>query len=172
MTDPVKPTPHLSFNHESLGELRIVRDNHDRAWYCLLDVANILGYSTSYHVGRLLQKDRTINLNIGHNKGRGSHLLRFVNQEGLNHLLYRCRKDQVQVAKEWLTVHIFPKFKGMYGTSKPIVVEEQHQGIDDDELVPRAIAYLKLKANDKRKELQEIEKQLNQIQSLSNALFN
>ncbi len=102
------------------NEIRVIQDESGEPWFVAKDVADILEYSQTDKMTKLLDDDEFQNRQIG-GSGFNNKGTLLINESGLYSAVLRSKKPQAKKFKKWITSEVLPSIRktGSYQVSVP-----------------------------------------------------
>jgi len=115
----------FDFNSQAV---RVVNDDNGEPWFVAKDVADVLQYSQTDKLVRLLDSDEFQNLQIG-GSGFNNKGTLLINEAGLYTAVIKSNKPEAKPFKRWITHEVLPSIRktGGYGTQQPVISESNER---------------------------------------------
>lgn len=98
----------MLFNSPEFGEVRVIMDAGNEPKFCLADVCQILGL-TSSKVAQRLTED-VLSKHTLATQG-GEQVFNFVNEDGLYDVILDSRKKKAKMFRKWVTSEVLPSIR-------------------------------------------------------------
>ena len=102
-------TQPIPFSFQS-HQLRIVERNGE-PWFIAKDVAEILEYSHTPHMLRILDEDEKGVHIVDRTSSGGNPEMAIISESGLYHAIFLSRKPQAKAFRRWVTEEVLPQIR-------------------------------------------------------------
>ena len=107
-----------TFLYKNLGNVRIVKGNGGEPWFCLLDVCNILGLTTTSKVAERLESGGMSTIQVptyGTNQYGAEYTQMtqfiFINEPNLYRVIFQSRKPEAKEFQDWVFKEVLPMIR-------------------------------------------------------------
>ena len=106
--------PFEIFDYKNLGSVRVRIDSTGKAWFCLVDVCNILNHSNPSKLIKRLHQDGITLIQVTDSLGRLQNTT-FVDQGNLYKAIGRSSKPEAQNFMDWVYREVLPNISNYGG---------------------------------------------------------
>lgn len=113
------------FDHENFGQVRIHQDEHEKLWFCAVDVCRALELANPHQAIASLDDDEKATLHIGDGakeEARNRQPTRYISEPGVYALVFRSNKPAAIEFQKWVAGEVLPSIRkhGAYLTQAKV----------------------------------------------------
>ena len=134
------------FKFENKNDVRIInRDGNP--WFVAKDVAEVLGYDLTGNMLKRLDDDEKTNIPFRNSGSNYQTNIAIINESGLYNAILGSKKPEAKAFKKWVTSEVLPSIRKHGG-----YIKGQEEMVPE-ELLGKALLYLKSKFDEQEKQL-------------------